>query len=95
MTAAGQAAVDDAKASGAWLAIESAQAGEAPDDLRAALDRDADARRHWDNFPPSTERAILEWIGSRHEARQQVITLSGSCPLARIHRAPRVGGAIE
>jgi uncharacterized protein YdeI (YjbR/CyaY-like superfamily) len=32
--------------------------------LRAALDANLDARRHWDAFPPSTRRAILEWIGS-------------------------------
>ena len=64
MAPAGQAAVDEAKASGAWLAIEHAEAGVEPADLRAALDADQDARRHWDGFPPSTKRGILEWIGT-------------------------------
>ncbi len=35
-----------------------------PDDLRAALDLNADGRRYWDTFPRSTRRAILEWIGA-------------------------------
>jgi hypothetical protein len=35
-----------------------------PDELRAALEANLDARRYWDAFPPSTRRAILEWIGS-------------------------------
>ena len=64
MTPAGRAAVEAAKASGAWLAIEHAEAGIEPDDLREALDRDPDARRRWDAFPPSTKRGILEWIGT-------------------------------
>jgi len=64
MAPAGQAAVDEAKASGAWLAIEHAEAGVEPDDLAAALDAEPDARRYWDAFPPSTKRGILEWIGT-------------------------------
>jgi uncharacterized protein YdeI (YjbR/CyaY-like superfamily) len=35
-----------------------------PGELRAVLDANLDARRYWDAFPPSTRRAILEWIGS-------------------------------
>jgi len=64
MALAGQAAVEEAKASGAWLAIEHAEAGVEPDDLAAALDAEPDARRYWDAFPPSTKRGILEWIGT-------------------------------
>ena len=46
-----------------------------PDELRAALDANLDARRYWDAFPPSTRRAILEWIGSakRPETHQKRI----------------------
>jgi Bacteriocin-protection, YdeI or OmpD-Associated len=33
-------------------------------DLRDALDTTPGARRHWDVFPRSTKRAILEWIGN-------------------------------
>ena len=33
-----------------------------PDDLRAALDADPEARRQWDAFPRSARRGILEWL---------------------------------
>lgn len=64
MTPAGQAKVDEAKASGAWLAIEDAEAGIEPGDLKAELDAVPAARRHWDAFPRSAKRGILEWIGN-------------------------------
>lgn len=64
MTPAGLAAIETAKANGAWTAIDSAQALEEPDELKLALDATPDARRHWDAFPPSTRRAILEWISA-------------------------------
>lgn len=35
-----------------------------PADLRAALDADPPARAHWNAFPRSTKRAILEWIAA-------------------------------
>ena len=43
-----------------------------PEDLRAALDGSPEARRNWDAFPPSTRRAILEWIASarKHTTRE-------------------------
>jgi uncharacterized protein YdeI (YjbR/CyaY-like superfamily) len=62
MTPAGEAVVAAAKASGTWTALDAVEALIEPDELRAALDADADARRHWDAFPPSTKRAILQWI---------------------------------
>ena len=62
MTPAGEAVVAAAKASGTWTALDAVEALVEPDELRAALDADADARRHWDAFPPSTKRAILQWI---------------------------------
>ena len=82
MTPRGQAAVDDARASGAWLAIEHAESGEEPDDLRAALDADPDARRHWDAFPPSTKRAILEWIGTAKKAETRARRIEETARLA-------------
>src|SRR5918992_1620771 len=59
---AGEAVGAAAKASGTWTALDAVEALVEPDELRAALDADADARRHWDAFPPSTKRAILQWI---------------------------------
>jgi uncharacterized protein YdeI (YjbR/CyaY-like superfamily) len=62
MAPAGLAAVETARANGAWSAIDAAQSLQEPDDLRASLETSPAARRHWDAFPPSTRRAILEWI---------------------------------
>jgi uncharacterized protein YdeI (YjbR/CyaY-like superfamily) len=68
MQPAGRAAVEVAKARGTWTALDAAQALVEPDDLRAALDADPAARRHWEAFPRSTRRAILEWIGNARRA---------------------------
>ncbi|MGI8440072.1 MAG: YdeI/OmpD-associated family protein, partial [Thermoleophilaceae bacterium] len=62
MAPAGLAAVERAKADGSWSALDAVEALIEPDDLRAALDGDEEARRQWDGFPPSTRRGILEWI---------------------------------
>ena len=40
-----------------------------PDDLRAALVANPDARRNWDAFPRSAKRGILEWIAGAKQAQ--------------------------
>ncbi len=62
MAPAGQAVVDAAKASGTWTALDDVENLVEPDDLRAALDADPEARRQWDGFPRSARRGILEWL---------------------------------
>jgi uncharacterized protein YdeI (YjbR/CyaY-like superfamily) len=76
MASAGRAAVATAKANGRWEALDAVERLEEPDDLGAALDADGDARRHWNAFPPSARRAILEWIASarRPETRARRVT---------------------
>jgi uncharacterized protein YdeI (YjbR/CyaY-like superfamily) len=59
---AGRAVVDAARADGSWSKLDHVDALVVPDDLAAALDRDTTARSHFDAFPPSTRRGILEWI---------------------------------
>jgi uncharacterized protein YdeI (YjbR/CyaY-like superfamily) len=68
MTARGQSVIDQAKAAGAWLA-----GTEIPMDLRAALDANAAAAAHFQAFPPSSRRLILDWIASakRSQTRDQ------------------------
>lgn len=61
---AGQAAIDVARASGAWSAIDAAQAMIEPADLLAAFKRHAGSEKNWDTFPPSAKKGILEWIGN-------------------------------
>lgn len=62
MHAAGLAAVESAKASGAWSVLDAASALLVPDDLAAALASLPPAREHFDAFPPSARRGILEWL---------------------------------
>jgi uncharacterized protein YdeI (YjbR/CyaY-like superfamily) len=60
----GQAAIDVAKANGAWNAIDAAQAMIEPADLLVALNNHIGAKKNWDAFPPSAKKGILEWIGN-------------------------------
>ncbi len=62
MHASGLAAVATAKANGSWTALDETETLAEPADLAAALDATPGARRHWDAFPRSARRAILEWI---------------------------------
>jgi uncharacterized protein YdeI (YjbR/CyaY-like superfamily) len=68
--------IAEAKRSGTWDALNDVDNLVVPDDLEAEFTRlGGDARKHWDNFPPSTRRGILEWIfnGKRAETRAKRI----------------------
>jgi uncharacterized protein YdeI (YjbR/CyaY-like superfamily) len=62
MTAAGEAVINLAKASGTWGALEKSDAGVLPDDLEKAFAKNKSALNNFEAFPKSTKRAILEWI---------------------------------
>lgn len=59
---AGLAAVERAKANGAWVLLDGATALEIPKDLALELDANMPARENFEAFPKSVRRAILEWI---------------------------------
>lgn len=71
MRPAGHAAIDTAKANGAWTLLDAVEDLVVPDDLRAALDAHDGAAGHWEAFPRSAKRALLEWIvqAKRSETR--------------------------
>lgn len=75
MHPAGQAAVDAAVADGSWTMLDEVEAGIVPDDLRMALDAVPHATAHFDAFPKSARRGILEWIkqAKRPETRRKRI----------------------
>ena len=62
LAAPGRAAVARAKADGSWTRLDAVEALVIPDDLAAALRRHSGARAHFDAFPRSSKRLILEWI---------------------------------
>jgi uncharacterized protein YdeI (YjbR/CyaY-like superfamily) len=76
MTPAGEAVIAAAKADGSWSALDAIEDLVEPDDLRAALDEEPNARHHWDGFPRSVKRAILEWIANakKPETRAKRVT---------------------
>jgi len=62
MAAAGIAAVEAAKASGRWSALDAVEDLVVPPDLAARLDALPPARANWEAFPRSVRRGILEWL---------------------------------
>ena len=64
MTPAGLEKVEAAKRDGSWNALDAIEALEIPPDLEAALARYDSARGHFDAFPRSVKRGILEWIAN-------------------------------
>jgi uncharacterized protein YdeI (YjbR/CyaY-like superfamily) len=76
MTEAGRRAIAVAKANGAWSALDDIENLVEPDDLREELDANPEARRHWDAFPRSAKRAILDWIAvaKRDETRRRRVS---------------------
>jgi len=64
MAPAGLARVEAAKRDGSWDRLAAVEAGVVPGDLRAALRRHRGATAHFEAFPPSSKRIILEWIES-------------------------------
>jgi uncharacterized protein YdeI (YjbR/CyaY-like superfamily) len=65
MAPAGIAAVEAAKRSGRWKALDEVEALAIPADLTSRFARaPKTALRNFDAFPRSVKRAILEWIQS-------------------------------
>ncbi len=76
MTAAGQEMIDLAKRTGTWNALDAVEETTVPDDMQQLFDQNPIAFQHWEAFPRSVKRAILEWIlnAKRPETRQKRIT---------------------
>ena len=62
MTDAGRRVVDAAKADGSWTLLDDVEDLVVPPDLAAAFDAVPGSREHWEAFPRSAQRGILEWI---------------------------------
>ncbi len=75
MAPAGLKMVETAQQSGTWTALDEVENLMVPTDLQAAFDQDEAALNYWNDFPPSSQRGILEWIFSakKPETRQKRI----------------------
>jgi len=71
----GIAVIEAARADGSWSKLDDVENLVEPDDLRAALDADPQARANWDAFPRSVKRGLLELVvqAKRAETRERRI----------------------
>jgi uncharacterized protein YdeI (YjbR/CyaY-like superfamily) len=86
MTPAGRAAVEAAKANGAWNALDAVEALEVPADLESALDASLAARRNFDAFPPSSKKIILTWIATARRPETRARRVEETVRLAAENR---------
>ena len=80
MTPAGLVAIEAARLDGSWDASDAGESLTVPDDLRAALDANPDAALHFDAFPASIRKYILQWIAGAKRPET---------------RASRIGATVE
>ena len=68
MAEAGLHKVEEAKRDGSWTKLDAVEDLVVPPDLLAALSRYPEAGKHFDAFPRSARRGILEWIANAKTA---------------------------
>lgn len=75
MTPAGMALIEEAKSNGAWVALDEVETITLPKELVEAFKINTEAAKHFNAFPRSVKRGILEWISSakRDETRNKRI----------------------
>jgi uncharacterized protein YdeI (YjbR/CyaY-like superfamily) len=93
MAPAGLAAVEVAQANGSWTILDSAEAGEVPDDLAAALDAAPGARGHWEALTRGQRKAILGWIATAKRPETRARRIAETARLAAQGRQPGAPGA--
>jgi uncharacterized protein YdeI (YjbR/CyaY-like superfamily) len=82
MLPAGTAVVEAAMADGSWSALDDVENLVEPPELAAALDAHPPARGHWDGFPRSAKRAILEWISTAKRPETRAKRIAETAALA-------------
>lgn len=85
MTAAGLAAIDAARRDGSWTKLDGVETLAEPKDLLAAFRRRAGAKAHWNAFPPSTRRGILEWISIAKKPETRAARIEETARLAALN----------
>ncbi|HEX2202321.1 MAG TPA: YdeI/OmpD-associated family protein [Longimicrobium sp.] len=82
MAPAGLEKIEAARRDGSWTALDAVEALEVPPDLEAAFAAYPDARRHWDAFPRSARRALLEWISHAKKPETRAARVTETARLA-------------
>jgi uncharacterized protein YdeI (YjbR/CyaY-like superfamily) len=82
----GLAAIERAKSNGTWDILDEAHAGALPPDLSAAFARHPGSADNFAKFPPSTQRATLEWIALAKRAETRLARIEETARLAAENR---------
>jgi len=82
MASAGLAKIEAAKQDGSWNALDAVEALEIPPDLAEALARYSLAQQHFEAFPRSVKRGILEWISNAKRAETRAKRIEETARLA-------------
>jgi uncharacterized protein YdeI (YjbR/CyaY-like superfamily) len=83
---AGLAKIEAAKRDGTWSALDAIEDLELPPDLVAALAAIPPAHEHWDAFPRSVKRGILEWIATARRPETRAKRVEETAQLASENR---------
>ena len=95
MQPAGLAIVDQAKQNGAWDALNEVEEMTIPQDLAVALHKHPDAEKHFNAFPRSSRKNILEWLHNAKQADtrakriEETVTLAKDNIRANHYRQPK------
>jgi uncharacterized protein YdeI (YjbR/CyaY-like superfamily) len=82
---AGLEAIELAKKTGNWTALDNVDNLTVPDDMQKMLDKNQEALANWEKFPPSTRRGILEWILNAKQAETRLKRITETVTLAEIN----------
>lgn len=82
MHPSGLAMVDLAKRDGTWDALDEVENLTLPDDLQARFAANPAAFRHWEAFPRSSKRGILEWILNAKKPEKRLKRIEETVALA-------------
>ncbi len=82
MMPAGLAKVEAARRDGTWSKLDAVEALEIPADLQEALRVHGEAATHFESFPRSVKRGILEWIGNARRAETRARRIEETAVLA-------------
>jgi uncharacterized protein YdeI (YjbR/CyaY-like superfamily) len=86
VTPAGLAKIEAAKQDGSWAALDAVEELIIPPDLEAALDAYPSARAHFEAFPRSAKRGILEWIAQAKTAETRARRVEETARLAEVNQ---------
>ncbi|MFN7327468.1 MAG: YdeI/OmpD-associated family protein, partial [Chitinophagales bacterium] len=86
MQPAGMAMVELAQQNGTWNALEEVENVSLPPDLEACFKQDPTAFVHWEAFPRSAKRGILEWIQNAKKPETRLKRIQETVRLAALNQ---------